>query len=88
MNLATVIGHATATVKHPSLNGWRMLVVQPLGADGGPDGEPVIAIDEFNSRLGSEVIITSDGKAVREAMHSDTSPVRWLVMGQPDDSVE
>lgn len=87
MNLATVIGHATSTVKHPSLNGWRMLVVQPLAADGGPDGEPLIAIDEFNSRLGSNVIITSDGGSVRETMGSNNTPVRWMVIGQPDNSV-
>ena len=87
MNIATVIGHATATVKHPSLNGWRMLVVQPLSAGGGRDGEPLIAIDELGSRIGSKVIITSDGKSVREAMGTETSPVRWMVIGQPDETV-
>lgn len=84
MNLATVIGRATSTVKHPSLNGWRMLVVQPLGVNGRDDGEPLIAIDNIGARLGSQVIITSDGKAVREAMNTNNTPVRWMVMGQPD----
>ena len=30
MNLALVIGHATATIKHPSFKGWKLIVVQPL----------------------------------------------------------
>ncbi|MCA9091665.1 MAG: EutN/CcmL family microcompartment protein, partial [Planctomycetaceae bacterium] len=38
MNLALVIGHATATIKHPTLKGWKLIVVQPLDARGKPDG--------------------------------------------------
>ena len=52
MNLAKVIGTTTATIKHASLNGWRMLVVQPLLVDGGNDGEPVIAVDNMGSGIG------------------------------------
>jgi ethanolamine utilization protein EutN len=85
MNLAKVIGTTTATVKHTALNGWRMLIVQPLLVDGGSDGSPLIAIDDLGSRVGENVIITSDGRAVREAMGSDKTPVRWMVMAQPDD---
>lgn len=84
MNLARVIGHATATVKHPSMKGWRLLVVQPLTADGGDDGEPLLAIDELGARIGNQVIISSDGKTVGEAMKSKTTPVRWIVVGHPD----
>lgn len=85
MQRAKVIGRATATVKHPALAGWRMLVVQPLLVDGGPDGDPLIAIDDLGSPLGSDVIITSDGAGVREMMGTDNTPVRWAVIGQPDE---
>ncbi len=84
MNRARVIGRTTATVKHPSLNGWRMLIVQPLLTNGAPDGDPLIAIDNLGSSIGSDVIITSDGGSVREMMGSDNTPVRWAVIGQPD----
>jgi microcompartment protein CcmK/EutM len=33
MQLARIIGTATATIKHRSLTGARLLVVQPLMAD-------------------------------------------------------
>ena len=85
MNVARVIGSATSTVKHPSLTGWRMLVVQPLNASNGRDGEPLLAIDELGSCVGQNVIITSDGNAVREAMGTNNSPVRWMVLGQIDE---
>ncbi|MEW4488250.1 EutN/CcmL family microcompartment protein [Thalassoglobus sp. JC818] len=81
---AKVIGHATSTVKHPSLNGWRMLLVQPLKSDGSRDGVPFIAIDELGSRAGQDVILTSDGKYVSESMGSKNTPVRWMVIAQPD----
>jgi len=86
MQLAEVIGRSTSTVKHPSLNGWRMLIVQPLGSSGQDDGEPVIAIDDLGSGRGDRVIITSDGRHVRELTKSDSSPVRWAVIGITDRS--
>ena len=40
MQLARVVGTATSTIKHPSMNGWKLLIVQMLDARGGPEGEP------------------------------------------------
>ena len=85
MQSATVIGHATATVKHASLNGWRMLVVQPLLTDGGRDGTPIIVIDELGSQVGQDVMICSDGKLIKEVVGADNTPIRWIVIGQPDE---
>ena len=85
MQFATVLGHATSTVKHPTLAGWKLLVVQPLDAAGGVDGTPVLAIDDLGARRGDRVILTSDGKGVRELMKSDNTPVRWAVIGIADE---
>ena len=30
MQIGRVVGHAVSTVKHPTLNGWRLLIVQLL----------------------------------------------------------
>ena len=38
MLLARVVGNLTATRKHPSLEGWRLVVCQPIGRDGAPIG--------------------------------------------------
>lgn len=85
MQLGQVIGAATSTVRHPSLAGSKLLVVQLLAADGkSPDGEPVLAIDQLGAGGGDRVIVTSDGKSTRELLKSDTTPVRWNVMGIAD----
>ena len=84
MNLARVLGTATATVKHPSLDRWRLLVVQPLDAAGGPDGELLLAIDDLGGRRGDTVILTSDGGTVSDMIGRKDSPVRWAVIGLAD----
>lgn len=85
MQLARVVGTATSTIKHPTMNGWKLLIVQMLQADGrSPDGDPVISIDSLGAAVGQTVIITSDGKGTRELMGSDNTPVRWSVMGIQD----
>lgn len=86
MQLARVVGTTTSTIKHPTMNGWKLLVVQMLQADGhSPDGDPVISIDSLGAAVGQKVIITSDGKGTRELMGSDNTPVRWSVLGIQDE---
>lgn len=84
MQLARVIGHATSTIKHPSLHGWRMLIVQPLDARRQPDGAPLIALDRLGSGRGDRVVISSDGKAAREMTGAENSPARWTIVGVDD----
>ena len=85
MQLARVIGRATSTVKHPALNGWRMLLVQPLDIEYKADGEPLLAIDNLGAGRGDIVMMTSDGAAVREMMGADNTPVRWAILGLADE---
>ena len=84
MQLDLVVGHAVSTVKHPTLNGWRLLVVQLLGTDDRPDGEPILAVDSLGGTVGSKVICTTDAVLVRELTGARNSPIRWSVMGLPD----
>jgi ethanolamine utilization protein EutN len=84
MQLAEVIGHATSTIKHPSLDGWRLLVVQALGVRNEPDGVPIIVLDDLGGGRGDRVIISSDGKATRELVGAENSPARWAVIGLAD----
>lgn len=86
MQLARVIGHAVATVKHASMQGWRLLVVQPFGVGDKPDGEPLLAIDSLGSAVNDVVIVSNDGAGARQLVGVKTSPVRWFVMGLKDES--
>jgi ethanolamine utilization protein EutN len=84
MQLGKVVGRATATVKHPTLHGFRLLVVQLLAADGGPDGEPVLVIDQLGAGAGMDVLVTTDAVLIREMTGAKNSPVRYSVMGLAD----
>lgn len=85
MLLGDVIGTTTATIKHPSMNGRKLLVVQPRMADGDrPDGDPVVAIDTVGAGWGETVVLTSDGRHAREVLRIDATPARWTVIGIRD----
>ena len=84
MQFAKVVGRATATVKHESLAGWRVLLVQPLDAAGRADGDPQLAIDNLGSRRADMVMLTTDGSAVRDIVGKENTPVRWAVIGIAD----
>lgn len=81
---ARVIGNATATVRHPSMRGWKLLLVQALGPNGTNDGDPFLAVDRLGAGTGEVVIVSSDGKGTREMLRSENSPVRWLTLGIVD----
>jgi ethanolamine utilization protein EutN len=83
MQLARVIG----TVKHPSLEGAKLLVVQPLMADGkAPDGDPQISVDTVSAGPGDLVLITSDGRLLRDLLKSSTTPARWSTIALIDNA--
>jgi ethanolamine utilization protein EutN len=83
VQLGIVIGTATATVKHPTFQGERMLVVQLEATDGLPDGEPILCFDRMGAGRGDRVVVSNDGRALQELLGADT-PGRWSVLGIPD----
>ena len=85
MYLGLVVGSATATVKHPSMEGAKLLLVMALQADGRTiEGDPILVVDSLGAGKGETVMITSDGIGTRELLQSKSSPVRWSVLGIPD----
>ena len=86
MLVGKVIGTAVSTVKHHSMDGCKLLVVQPLMADRkSPDGYPLVAIDTIGAGTGESVMITSDGVGTRKMLNADATPVRWSVIGIEDE---
>ena len=81
MKIAIIKGHITATVKHPTLDGWRMLIAQPVAPDGALDGAPQIVLDPIGAGTGQRVVINSDGAEARRIINAKHSPARWTVMG-------
>ena len=84
MQVGRVVGHAVSTVKHPSFQGWRLLLVQMLGTNDTADGEPILAIDRLGAGSGDRVIVCNDGAEARAMVGAKNSPIRWSVMGLAD----
>ena len=85
MLLARVEGNVVATRKHPSFEGWRLVICQPISGTGEAEGTPQIAIDAHGAGMHQRVIISSDGMAARKAVKDDKSPARWMVVGIVDE---
>ena len=85
MLLARVEGNLVATRKHPSFEGWRLVLCQPITPSGDPDGVPQVAIDPHGAGMHQRVIISSDGSAARQAVGDQQSPARWMIVGIVDE---
>ena len=77
MRIATIKGHVTSTMKHRSLDGWRLLIAVPES----PDLAPQIVLDSLGAGIGQTVMISSDGSEARKMVGDQRSPARWTVMG-------
>lgn len=85
MQLGEVLGSAVSTIKHSSMNGTKLMLVQPRLADGvTADGDPVLAVDNVGAGRGEIVMITSDGRHARAILKVEATPVRWTIIGIKD----
>ena len=84
MLVGMVEGNAISTIKHRSMRGWKLLIVQPIDIEDRPDGDPLLAIDRLGAGHGTRVLISNDGKGAREMVGDNNSPVRWMVIGLVD----
>lgn len=80
MQIGIVIGHATSTIKHEALEGWRLLVVQPLNSARQPEGDPQVCASGLNAAVGQTVVLNTDGKAARDLIGHPKSPLRYFII--------
>ena len=86
MQLARVEGNVVATRKHPSFEGCRLILCQPIARDGQPEGSPLVAIDPHGAGMHQRVIVSSDGIAARLAVKDPMSPARMIIIGVADEA--
>jgi len=77
MRTATIKGLVTATIKHRSFDGWKLLIAVPDSLDVAPQ----VVIDTLGAGIGEKVIISSDGSEARKIVGDKLSPARWSVLG-------
>lgn len=89
MILGKVIGRVVSTLKHPDYAGSKILLVRPIGLDGGfKEGSVIIAIDSVLAGPGDTVLVNQEGKAARKIMGRKKVPARSVIVAVVDHWVE
>ena len=84
MLIGRVIGDIVATQKHPSHEGRKILLVQPLNLDGSDRGDAVLALDAVDAGVGDRILLATDGWAASSATGRPQSPIDMAVIGFVD----
>jgi ethanolamine utilization protein EutN len=63
VQLARVLGEVVATIKDPNLAAAKLLVLQPLAADGSPAGRTLVALDSVGAGVGEHVFFVRGREA-------------------------
>ncbi|HTS66648.1 MAG TPA: EutN/CcmL family microcompartment protein [Candidatus Acidoferrales bacterium] len=84
MLIARVVGELVATQKHPSHEGRKVLLVQPLNLDGSDRGDAVVALDAVDAGVGDKVLLATEGFSAMTAVGRPNSPIDMAVIGYID----
>lgn len=84
MDIGKIIGTVVATQKDPSLTGTRLLVVQPLNANGESVASPLIAVDPHGGAGYSDTIYMVTGGDAIGVISEREMPVDVAVVGIVD----
>jgi microcompartment protein CcmK/EutM len=79
-----VVGQVVSTLKHPHLEGYPLLVVEPEPIEGLRGGNPTIAIDRIGVDVGERVLLVDDGAAARGVL-GWSGPIRAMILGRIDE---
>jgi ethanolamine utilization protein EutN len=63
MQLARVIGDVVSTRKEPGFDSLKLLVIQPLAADGQDAGRALVAVDSVGAGVGERVFFVRGKEA-------------------------
>jgi ethanolamine utilization protein EutN len=81
MLIARVVGEVVATQKHPSHQGRKALLVQPLNLDGSDRGDAVVALDAVDAGVGDKVLLVTEGFSAMTSVGRPQSPIDMAVIG-------
>jgi ethanolamine utilization protein EutN len=83
MQLARVIGDIVATRKEPAFEGLKLLLIQPVNADGQDAGRPLVAVDAVGAGVGERVFFVR-GKEASFPFHPTEVPADAGIVGIVD----
>ncbi len=89
MKLCRVEGSVVATAKHPSFDGQKLMVVQPLDENGQAVGDSFLAVDphgRVQAGVGDRVLVNQEGNGNRQLLKMGPNiPIRSLIVGIVDE---
>lgn len=85
MKLSKVIGHVVSSVKTPSYERSKLMVVQQIDTEGNSTGDSLIAVDGVQSGIGDIVLVVEEGGSAREVMDNPEGAVDAIIVGIVDD---
>jgi microcompartment protein CcmK/EutM len=83
MLIARVTGLVVATMKHDSLIGSKLLIVQETDVTGKSVGQPMVAVDAVDAGEGDLVLVTQ-GSGARQTDITANRPVDNIIMAIVD----
>ncbi len=83
MMLAKVVGRVVATVKNTSLEGQRLLVLQPVNVAGQPTSKPIVAVDAVGAGA-AELVYWCRGREASFPWLPAETPTEATIVGIVD----
>ena len=78
--MARVDGVIVSTICHPSMEGCRSIICQPVDESGREEGAPILALDPLSAGQHQRVLISTDGSKTRDHVQDPKSPLRNIVL--------
>jgi microcompartment protein CcmK/EutM len=83
MLIAKVIGTTISTIKEPTLEGCKLLILRQTDVDGVPVGKPYVAVDTLDAGIG-DLVLTAHGSSGRQTDITKNRPVDAVIMAVID----
>jgi ethanolamine utilization protein EutN len=87
MKIGRVAATVVSTIKHPSLDGRRLLMVDLLDLAGKPTGKDLLAVDAVGAGAGETVLVLDEGNGARQVLKAPQAPIRAVIVGIIDELV-
>jgi ethanolamine utilization protein EutN len=84
MIIGRIVGELVATRKHPSHEGRKVLLVQPLSLEGEDRGDAVVALDWVDAGVGDRVLVVTEGWSAMTSVERPESPIDMAVIAVID----
>lgn len=81
MIIGKVVGTVVTTISHPHYEKRRLLVIQPMVAEGDQDDPDFIAVDHVNAGVGDTVLVNREGNGARQVLELPGGSIISVIIG-------